>query len=305
MGKPTVTICIPAYNEQHNMDTILKQIFAQKQDQFTIEKVLVASDGSTDNTVHIARKYIDRGVEVIDGKENKGQTYRQNEMISKSQSDILILLNADLLLGDDHVISRLVTPILQGADLSAQWARPVKPVTFLERILCAGFNLKYYIYTHYKNGNNIYTCVGHLRSLSRKFYTDFTFPEVSVGEDQYLYLACIQRGFIYKYSHGNNLYFKLPDHFRDYIKYAKRIFQTQTKYNGTFGDELVAEERKLPLSLKIQGVIISIIKNPFFTALYIVLHVLVQRWALRQPVHTEHVFEVSRSTKILINNPVT
>lgn len=304
-GKPTVTICIPAYNEQHNMDHILKQIFAQEQREFTIEKVIVASDGSTDNTVHIARKYKDLGVEVIDGKENRGQTYRQNEMMSKAESDILILLNADLLLGDRTIIAQLVSPIVRGADLSAQWARPLKPRTFLESILCAGFDLKYYIYTHYKKGNNIYTCVGHLRSLSKRFYTSFTFPEVSVGEDQYLYLACVQGGYRYQYAHGDHLYFKLPDHLRDYLKYAKRIFQTQKKYSSTFGEDIVNKERKLPLSLKMQGAFYSAIRNPFYTMLYLFLHFFVQRWALRQPIHSGHVFEVSQSTKIVVNNPLT
>src|SRR5258706_3029220 len=136
---PSVTICIPAYNEQHNMDNILKQIFSQKQEGFYIKKIIVASDGSSDNTVHIARKYLDRGVEVIDGKLNRGQTYRQNEMIAKASSDILVLLNADLLLGDNEVIYRLISPIFLGADLTAQWAKPVFPRTFIEKILCAGF----------------------------------------------------------------------------------------------------------------------------------------------------------------------
>lgn len=305
MNKPSVTICIPAYNEQQNMDNILKQIFLQKQDAFFINKIIVASDGSTDNTVEIATKYIDLGVEVIDGKANRGQTYRQNEMIQKASSEILVLLNADLLIKDENVLSRLIAPILRGADLSAQWARPIAPRTFIERVLNAGFTLKYFVYTHHKNGNNIYTCVGHIRAFSKKLYSDVRFPNVSEGEDQYSYLACISGGYKYEYAHGNNLYFKLPDNFKDYVKYAKRIFQTQKKYGDIFSNEFIEKERKLPMKVKMQGCLYAFSRQPFYSLVYIILHFFVQQWALKQPSNETHIFEVSRSTKCLDNKSVT
>ena len=299
---PSVSICLPAYNEQHNIDNILKQILSQKQDGFVIEKIIVASDGSTDDTVKIVREYENRGVEVIEGKDNRGQTYRQNEIISKTSSDILVLLNADLLLGDDEVILRLISPVLGGADLSAQWAKPLAPHTFIERILCAGFELKYFIYTRNKNGNNIYTCVGHIRALSRKFYSNVVFPTVSDGEDQYLYLACISGGYRYKYIHSGNLYFKLPDTLSDYKKYAKRIFQTQKKYDDVFSKQLVHIERSLPIGLQIRGCIYGLSKHPLYASLYIVLHIIMWHWALRQPFNSAHVFETSTGTKKIFNN---
>src|SRR5260221_14695875 len=101
-------------------------------------------------------------------------------------------MKADIVRGDNDVISRLISPIIKGADLSAQYASPIRPRTFLERILHAGFELKYFIYTHYKNGNNIYTCVGNIRSLSKRFYTNIIFPETSEDEDKYLYLSCVK-----------------------------------------------------------------------------------------------------------------
>lgn len=293
----TISICIPAYNEQHNMDNILRQILLQKQKGFIIEKIIVASDGSTDNTVKIAREYENRGVKVIEGKDNRGQNYRQNEMISKTSSDILVLLNADILLKDDLAISRLIAPIKKGVDLSAQWARPLEPRTFFERILYTGFKLKYFIYTRYKKGDNIYTCVGHMRALSRRLYSNVVFPTVSDGEDQYLYLTCIAGGYRYKYIHATNSYFKLPETFRDYKKYAKRIFQTQKKFGDVFNKQLVCSERSIPLSLRTRGFIYAFIKHPLHTILYVVLHIIIQQWALRQPINSTPFFEVSKSTK--------
>lgn len=299
MKKTTVSICIPAYNEQHNIDRLLKQIFAQKQLGFIIDNIIVASDGSTDHTVKIAKKYEKLGVKVIEGKDNRGQTYRQNELIKKTTSDILVLMNADLVLKGNQVICGLIQPILKGADLSAQWARPLSPSTILEKILRAGFNFKYYIYSKHNGGNNIYTCVGHLRALSKKFYTQVVFPKVSEGEDQYLYFACICGGYKYVYNHAQNVYFKLPGTFSDYKRYAKRIFQTQVKFADVFSDRVVEYERKLPMLLLLIGLLRGILKSPVYVFLYITLHIFMQKWAQMQPVNTTNVFEISTSTKIL------
>jgi glycosyltransferase involved in cell wall biosynthesis len=295
--KKTVSIYMPAYNEQHNIDHILRQIYAQKQSGFVIKQVVVVSDGSTDNTVKIAQKYRNRGVEVIDGKVNRGQTYRQNEILSLASSDILVLLNADLLLADDEVIARLVNPIINGADLSAQWARPFKPRTLIERILYAGFELKYFVYKHHNNGNNIYTCVGHMRALSKKFYSHVTFPKVSDGEDQYLYLACKKGGYRYEYTPSHNLYFKLPDNFNDYKKYALRIFQTQRKFGDVFSEDLLRSERALPIGLQIQGCLHAFTKSPINTLFYVILHFIMQHLAWIMPLNSQQTFKVATSTK--------
>lgn len=296
---PTVTVGLPAYNEQHNIKNILQQILQQKQKGFIIKKIIVASDGSTDNTAEVARKFTQDDVIVIDGEKNRGQNYRQNEIISNTSSDVLVLLNADIVLNSDDVILHLVSPILEGADLSAQWAKPLTPKTFLEKILCAGFELKYYVYTHYKNGDNIYTCVGHMRALSRKLYLNVIFPQKSGGEDQYLYLFAIADGYKYRHAIKAEASFRLPSFFGDYKRYAKRIFQTQKKHGNIFGDKLARAERSFPANVLLSGCIYSFMKYPLCILLYIGLHVIMQQWAKRQPLISKPAFEVSTSTKQL------
>jgi glycosyltransferase involved in cell wall biosynthesis len=299
MKKITVSICIPAYNEEENIENILKQIFKQKKDGFIIKEIFVSSDGSTDRTVEIAKKYEKKGVRIHEGQVNRGQTYRQNEIIAKSTTDILVLLNADIVLGDDKVIYRLILPIVEGADLTAQWAKPLHPQTFFERILYAGFHLKYYVYSNYKGGNNIYTCIGHMRALSKRFYSTVIFPTVSDGEDQFLYLSCVSGG--YKYRHPNKIssYFRLPNSFNDYKDYAIRIFQTQTKFQNVFEEKLIKKERYLPISLQIKGCLHIFKHHPLHGILYIIMHLVVQQWALRKPYNSKNTFRISTSTKKL------
>ena len=49
--KPTVTVAISAYNEEGNINYFLKSVIKQKIKNFTLKKILVISDGSTDKTV--------------------------------------------------------------------------------------------------------------------------------------------------------------------------------------------------------------------------------------------------------------
>lgn len=294
---PTVTVGIPAYNEQNNIGNILQQILSQKQVGFVVEKVIVASDGSTDDTVKVVSKYLHLGVQVIPRKENKGKKYTQNEIIKNTTTDILVLLDADILLYDEEVLIRLIEPILSGADLSASWTKPLVPKTFLEKILCAGFDMKYHVYTHYKDGNNIYTCIGANRAFSRSFYKNVNFPsDLSGGEDQYLYLCCVKGGYKYQYAGFVKSYFKLPDTLDDYAKYARRIFQTQIRYQDIFG-EMAISERKLPKRIILSGFIYGLMKKPVYTTLYCFLHIIAQHWALRQ---STDLHEVSSGTKSLI-----
>lgn len=298
---PTITVGIPAYNEEYNIKNIIDQVLAQKQKGFHLEKVVVASDGGTDQTADIVREYADVGVTLIDGKENRGQNYRQNEIIRQTSSDILVLLNADILLGDNRVLLHLVEPIIRGeADLTAQWARPLEPKTFLESVLCSGFDIKYSIYTRHRDGDNIYTCVGHMRALSKKFYSEVVFPLDSGGEDQYLYLLCIARGFVYKQAREVRAFFRLPGTFSDYKKYARRIFQTQRKHTDAFSEELTRAERRIPRTTLLLGGMYAFVKHPFRTLLYVVLHVAIQQWTLRQSMSTAHAFDVSTSTKKIV-----
>ena len=55
--KPTVTIGIPAHNEEANIANMLNSVISQEQKSFFLEKIIVALDGCTDNTESEAREF--------------------------------------------------------------------------------------------------------------------------------------------------------------------------------------------------------------------------------------------------------
>lgn len=97
---PSVTVIIPAHNEErwiaHKIENVLELMYPRER-----LKVLVASDGCTDNTVSVAGQYVDRGVEVNHAPQRAGKMATLNRVISSVRSEIIVITDANALLSPD------------------------------------------------------------------------------------------------------------------------------------------------------------------------------------------------------------
>jgi len=57
---PFLSIVIPAYNEEHRLPRTLEQIFAYLEEQTYSAEVLVIENGSTDNTLQVAKRFAEK-----------------------------------------------------------------------------------------------------------------------------------------------------------------------------------------------------------------------------------------------------
>ena len=145
--KPTVTVGIPAYNEEKNIGNLLLELLNQKQSIFELEKVIVVSDGSTDGTVAKVKIIKNPQVMVIDNLERKGKPYRLNQLFENSKSDTLVILDADTLLQDKLFLEKLMKPVIkQKADLTSAGIEELEPKTFIQKMLKASMDFKKFIF---------------------------------------------------------------------------------------------------------------------------------------------------------------
>ncbi|MBI2617033.1 glycosyltransferase family 2 protein [Candidatus Gottesmanbacteria bacterium] len=101
-----ISIIIPAYNEEKYISHCLGSISKQTVKPFN---VIVIDDGSTDSTSSIARKY-----EVEIYKINhSGPGNAKNYGASKARGEILVFIDADMLL-DKNYIKNITAPIIKG-----------------------------------------------------------------------------------------------------------------------------------------------------------------------------------------------
>ena len=104
--RPRVSIILAAYNEEHVLDHTLRNVLALDYPRDLVE-IIIGSDGSTDGTVEIARRYEPEGVRVSAFRERRGKIAVINACAAQAKGDILVFSDANTLLRPDAV-SKLV-----------------------------------------------------------------------------------------------------------------------------------------------------------------------------------------------------
>lgn len=66
MGKPDLLILLPAFNEENTIQIIIQQLV----EIFSPQQIILADDGSTDNTQQIAKEF---GIKIIRNRKNRGK----------------------------------------------------------------------------------------------------------------------------------------------------------------------------------------------------------------------------------------
>lgn len=266
----TVTIGIPAHNEASNISILLEQLQRQKQIGLKIEQIIIASDGSSDNTVSVVAKKKDPRIRVIDGEKSLGKAMRLNQIISQTNSDILVLLDADIAIMDKLFIKKLINPIVKlSMGLVSTRVEPIEEQGLLPRVLAASMFWKQALFERINHGLNIYTCHGRARALSRKFYQSLKF-KYNASEDAYSYLVAKNKGFGYDYVANTQVFFKLPHVFTDHFKQSNRFFSTRKGLVSQFGFSQVKAEYTIPKKVLIQATLFSLYKKPLLGLYFVV-----------------------------------
>jgi glycosyltransferase involved in cell wall biosynthesis len=97
-GRFTVTVIVPAYNEEDGIRDTLDALMRQTDRP---ERIIVVDDCSQDNTGMVAREY---GVEVLRPPHNLGSKAKaQNYALPYCATDLVLPVDADTILGEDYV----------------------------------------------------------------------------------------------------------------------------------------------------------------------------------------------------------
>ncbi|MEM4218362.1 MAG: glycosyltransferase family 2 protein [Candidatus Methanomethylicaceae archaeon] len=106
-GMPLVIACIPAYNEERNIASVLLKTMKY------VDKVIVCDDGSLDMTGNIAERL---GAEVIKHERNMGYGAALRSLFKRSAEldpDVMVTIDADSQHNPED-IKRLADPVLKG-----------------------------------------------------------------------------------------------------------------------------------------------------------------------------------------------
>lgn len=268
----TVSIGIPAYNEEANIKSLIENLLSQKESGFKLKEIIVASDGSSDQTEEIVQSFTDPRVQLIADGKREGQAARQNQIIERFGGDVLVLLNGDVLPENDEFLRNITNPFHNIANIGVISGKPipVAPDNFFEKIINSSVNFKYYLVGKINNGNNIYNCHGSVRAFSKKFADIFRWPGI-VSEDAYSYLMCKKNGFTFVFEPAARVYRKSPQNLRDHVKQSGRFIQGQKDLTKAVPAEVVKAEHHIPAKYLISALIAYFVKHPVLMVSYVLI----------------------------------
>ena len=101
-----ITAIVAAYNEDKTIADVLTALTTNPR----IDEVIVVSDGSTDDTVAVSRKF---DVKVIALRENRGKGYAMRVGVDYASHEVLFFVDGDMFNVTEETVASLVEPVLR------------------------------------------------------------------------------------------------------------------------------------------------------------------------------------------------
>ena len=125
MKKTTVAICVPAYNEEKNIEKILSGLLLQKTKFVIINKIVVVSSASTDKTDEIVSQFVKKDKRIIlhKQKEREGKAAAINAFLKLVNDPIVVIQSADTIPMKD-TIENLCHPLIHDEKIGMTGGAP-------------------------------------------------------------------------------------------------------------------------------------------------------------------------------------
>jgi len=226
-GAVPVTFIIAAYNEEKNIAAKIENTLALSYPRNCLD-IVVAADGSTDETVRIAQRYASLGVRVLHKPRREGKTSAIDRAAATSRADILFFSDANTVYNENavlHMVRNFADPSVGGvsgrkivldnaargatAGEKAYWEYEVS-LKMSESLL-----------------GSIVTADGEIFAMRRSLFKPI--PAHIVHDDMYLTLTIVKAGRRVVYEHeATSAEFASPtltDEFHLKVRYASAGFQ--------------------------------------------------------------------------------
>lgn len=301
--KLTVTIGIPAYNEEENIAHLLKSILKQKEKSYWIENITVISDGSEDKTVAIVQKYMikDKRIQLIEDHNRKGKPRQLNRLFNSIDTDILVIIDADMICSDKNTLENLVskfgTKVNPG--LVSGNVQPMKARTYIEGAINNYLEARKSVEDDFDFGKTGYSIHGFV-AYSKNLLKRFNFPTVTLSNDSFSYYSCKKLKFKNIFARDSIMLFRSPDTINDYARQMIRYQKAGIQTREYFGNNTVNKYTKIPTKIRLRIMWHQLKKDPLA---YIILKFITfycRLYGNLSKTNTSSKWVISKSSKKLI-----
>lgn len=303
--KLTVTIGIPAHNEEANIAAIIESVMHQSQRNFILEKVVVNCDGCTDNTASIVRELMRRypSLQLVNDGKRKGKSARLNYFFRHSTSDILICLDADTHLKNSSVISSIVHSFLEDQSVSLVGGNdvPMAARTYFESIVVLWTNVWMNLVRPLNNWVNPNNNHGRLYALKKNYFRKLTIPTTVAADDFYVFYKNIQLGYSFRFSEKAYVEYRCPNNLKDFMSQSKRFALTGKQVRQLFEGAIDFNFGYVTKGDRYKAYLTALVGHPirFTLALLLQAYVKVQ-YHYMEDIYTSGVWETVMSSKEIL-----
>lgn len=292
--KNSLTIIIPALNEANNIKSVCQSLISQNSKYYILKKIIVVSDGSTDDTVVKAKEIKSKKIKVLSFKERMGKSYRLESMYKKVESDLTLILDADLKITDPDVIDSMVHPFIKSSEVYMTGGNsvPLSGNNFISNsIVCTTRP-----YIRMKDYVNSLT-IGPILAFRTKFISSIKFPKHLYGEDIFSYLYCLSLGYKYVYCKKAVVYYKTPSSLSEHVSQNTKFLASPIKMKSYFPSTLLGKENQIPFLKLTSFMIEEFLRYPLHSLFIFVVNLYCRLLALLKTNKIDSRWMVVSSTK--------
>lgn len=246
--KIKVSIGIPVYNEEKNIDCLLRRITSLGEDY----EIIVVSSGSTDCTNEIVRNYDNVTLIVEDVRQGKVSAIKK--IIENAKGDVIVLSDGDVLLDKSSVTN--ITKCFDDPQVLACTGR-VEPIHGKSNMMNKISSIACSIWDEFRrdndhSGNFLYP-TGYLHAIRKDTLESVIIENRIINDDAAIAVILFRQGVSYRYCRDAVVKVRFPDNISDYFKQKvrTRLGRRQRGYR-----EMLTNQEK-QLTRRLRSVIIK------------------------------------------------
>lgn len=312
MKKVTLSVGIPAYNEEANIASIIKTILRQKQESFLLEKIYVVADGCTDRTIEIVKKLATKNKEIklIARKGRSGKVTALNTIYETNKSDFILTIDADLVFAKNDDIENMVRVILSDNKINFVGPRhiPVKPKTIMGMFAYISYLSFEDAFLKINNSNNFYVVMGAYL-LRKNFSKSIKYPKYAQADQVILYAMATRKSRYsplgrkggFRFVPNAHVIFRTVSTFDDWrILGVRSVIADKVNTTEYFGDKIL-DEYYMPRHLFAFSLIKWFFKSPFYTVGSVLMNIYIRKFPLKSKMPKKGMWETAMSSKEAIS----
>jgi len=189
----TVSVIVPAYNEEKNIKSIIKSILRVNYPKNLLE-VIVINDASTDRTKEIVQGI--EGVKLLNNDKNRGKAYSLNRALKFAKGELVACVDADSVV-EKNILMKMVGHFEDSEVASVTPALKVlRPKNFMERVQSAEYLLNIFLRKSLEMIDSIHVTPGVFSIYRKSVLQELGgFDEKNLTEDMEIALRIHDAGY--------------------------------------------------------------------------------------------------------------